>query len=138
MNMDIPMKPKAVRSCLFAVAWLLSTQALGEDFDGSKALICAPVEAIDCTPGEDCVRGTPDDIGAPSFLRIDFAKKEISGSKRVTPIEAMKNADGQLLMRGTELGYGWTIALDHASGRMAATLTDIEGVFVMFGSCTPP
>jgi hypothetical protein len=137
MKMESSMKPKAVRSCLFTVAWLLSTQALGEDFDGSKALICAPVEAIDCSPGEDCLRGTPDDIGAPNFIRIDFASKTITSAKRATPIEAMSQADGQVLLRGTELGYGWTLALDYATGRMAATLTDIDGAFVMFGSCTP-
>lgn len=131
------MKTSRLPSTLLATALLLSTQAFAEDFDGSKALICAPVEAIDCSPGQDCIRGTPDDIGAPNFIRIDFARKTVSGAKQTTPFEVTANADGHLLLRGTELGYGWTLALDHASGKMTATLTDVEGAFVMFGSCTP-
>jgi hypothetical protein len=131
------MKPLPSRAGLLAAALLLSTQAYAEDFDGSKPLICAPVEAIDCAPGQDCVRGTPDDIGAPSFIRIDFAGKTITSAKRTTPIESSADTGNQLLLRGTELGYGWTLALDHASGKMSATLTDTDGAFVMFGSCTP-
>ena len=50
-----------------ALAWLAAGTASAGDFDGSKLLICAPVEAIDCAPGEDCTKGRPDDIGAPSF-----------------------------------------------------------------------
>ena len=60
-----------------ALAWLAAGTASAGDFDGSKLLICAPVEAIDCAPGEDCTKGRPDDIGAPS-LRIDFAHKRSS------------------------------------------------------------
>jgi hypothetical protein len=131
------MKPHTFRPALAAAAVLLSAQALAEDFDGSKALICAPVEAIDCVPGEDCIRGVPEDIGAPNFFRIDFQKKQITGPKRTTAIESMTNGGNQLLMRGMELGYGWSIALDHASGKMSATLTNTDGAFVMFGSCTP-
>lgn len=131
------MKPLPSRAGLLAAALLLSTQAYAADFDGSKPLICAPVEAIDCTPGQDCLRGTPDDIGAPSFIRIDFANKTIISAKRTTPIESSADTGNQLLLRGTELGYGWTLALDHASGKMSATLTDTDGAFVMFGSCTP-
>lgn len=131
------MKPQTFRLAFAAIAALLSTPVFAADFDGSKPLICAPVEAIDCTPGQDCLRGTPDDIGAPNFIRINFIKKTISGTQRITPIEAVADTGSQLLLRGTELGYGWTLALDRASGRMSATLTDAEGAFVMFGACTP-
>lgn len=130
------MKPIPFSSTLLATALLLSSPAFAGDFDGSKALICAPVEAVDCTPGQDCVRASPEEIGAPNFIRIDFAKKTVTSSKRATPIESVAIADDQLLLRGTELGYGWTLAIHHVSGKMAATLTDIEGAFVMFGSCT--
>jgi hypothetical protein len=120
-----------------ALALLIAGTAFASDFDGSKLLICAPVEAIDCTPGEACTKGRPSDIGAPSFLRIDFAQKIIVGPKRTTPIVFMDKSDNQILLQGTELGYGWTLALDQENGTMTATMVNREEVFVLFGSCTP-
>jgi len=48
-----------------------------------------------------------------------------------------EKTDAQLLLQGTELGLGWTIALDQASGKISVTLVDREGAFVLFGACTP-
>jgi hypothetical protein len=50
----------------------------------------------------------------------------------------METSAGQLLLQGTELDFGWTLALDTVSGRMASTLVDREGLIMMFGSCTVP
>jgi hypothetical protein len=111
--------------------------ALAGDFDGSRLLICAPVEAMDCVPGDTCARGRPDDVGAPAFMRIDFAKKAIVGPKRISPILFMEKSENQLLLQGTEHGLAWTLALDQSNGKLAATLVDRTGVFVLFGSCTP-
>lgn len=119
-------------------AGLAPLSATAGDFDGSKLLICAPVEAFDCAAGETCAKGTPDDIGAPAFMRIDFAQKAVIGPKRTSAIQYMDKSDTQLLLQGTELGYGWTIAVDQSSGKIAATLVNLEGVFVLFGSCTVP
>jgi hypothetical protein len=120
-----------------ALALLTAGTASAGDFDGSKLLICAPVEAIDCAPGEECKKGRPDDIGAPSFLRIDFAQKAIVGPKQTTPILSMDKSDDQLLLQGKELGYGWTLVLDQESGTLTGTLVNREGAVVLFGSCTP-
>jgi hypothetical protein len=107
------------------------------DFDGSKLLICATVEAMDCLSGEACTKGRAADIGAPPFLRIDFAKKAITGPKQSTPIVSMDNSDQQILLQGKEHGYGWTLALDQEGGQFSATLVNRDGIFVLFGSCTP-
>jgi hypothetical protein len=115
---------------------MVGTASAG-DFDGSKLLICATVEAIDCAPGEECTKGRPDDVGAPQFLRIDFAQKVIVGPKRTTPIRFMDTSDDQILLQGMELGFGWTLALDQDSGMMTVTLVNREGGVVLFGSCTP-
>jgi hypothetical protein len=121
----------------FLAGLFLLAPVFANDFDGSKALICAPIEAMDCTPGQDCARGAPDDIGAPSFIRFDFSKKVAVGPKLASPIQSMESDDNQLLLRGSELGYGWTMALNRSSGKMVVTLTDNKGAFVLFGSCTP-
>src|SRR5262245_44225983 len=119
------------------LAELIAGTASAGDFDGSKLLICAPREAMDCARAEHCPKRSPEDSGAPSFLRIDFAHNAIIGPKRTTPILFMDKSDNQLLLQGTELGYGWTLALDRESGTMTATLVNREEVFVLFGSCTP-
>jgi hypothetical protein len=121
-----------------AAACVVATSAFAGDFDGSKGLICATIEVRDCVSGEECFRGLPDDVGAPSFLRIDFERKSIVGPHRTTPILFMEKGERQLLLQGTELGYAWVLALDQTNGRFSASLTDLGGAFVLFGSCTPP
>jgi hypothetical protein len=111
--------------------------AFPADFDGSKTLICATIDAMDCVSGENCTKGRAGEMGAPAFLRIDFAKKAIAGSKHTTPIVSMDTADEQILLQGKEQGYGWTFALDQQGGDFSATLVNRDGVFVLFGSCTP-
>ena len=120
-----------------ALLLITAGTASAGDFDGSKLLICAPVEAIDCAAGEECTKGRPEDIGAPNFLRIDVGQKTIVGPKRTTPILFLDKSDDQLLLQGKELGYAWTLALDQESGAMTITLVNREGAFVLFGSCTP-
>ena len=122
----------------------LATLALGAmghsaaaDFDGSKTIICAPVQARDCTRDAACAGALPEDVGAPAFVRIDFGKKVVAGPKRSTPITSMEKNESELVIVGTEIGYGWSIAVDQQDGHMSATLTDNTGVFVLFGSCTP-
>ena len=122
-----------------AAVFLMATcgVALAADFDGSKPLICAPVEAMDCVAGEACTRGTPDNIGAPAFIRLDLTKKVVSGPRQTSPILFMDKSEQRLLLQGTELGYGWTIVLDAETGKLTTTLVDETGAFVLFGSCTP-
>jgi hypothetical protein len=127
----------SILSAALAAAWVVATPALAADFDGSKRLICATVEARDCVSGNECFRGLPDEVGAPAFVRIDFERKSIVGPHRTTPILFMEKSDKQLLLQGTELGYAWVLALDPATGRFSASLTNTDGAFVLFGSCTP-
>jgi hypothetical protein len=127
----------SVRIGLAALALAASWTSTASDFDGSRMIICAPVEAMDCTPGAVCQRGIPNDIGAPAFIRIDFAKKIVIGPRRNTPITSFEKSESQVLLQGNELGYGWSIAVDQEGGQMSATLTNREGAFVLFGSCTP-
>ena len=120
-----------------ALALMTFGAAAAGDFDGSKLLICAPVEAMDCGPGEGCSKERPEDVGAPNFLRIDFANKVIVGPKQTTPILLMDKSDDQILLQGKELGYAWTLVLDQESGTMTVTLVNREAAFVLFGPCTP-
>lgn len=131
---------KTNRCAIALSAFLCSVNfAQAADFDGSRALLCATLEAVECLPGSDrCVRGSAAEFDAPTFLRIDFAGKVIVGPKRTTPIQRMEATGQQLLLQGSELGFGWTLALDTRNGRMVATLVDREGAIALFGACTVP
>ena len=111
--------------------------AIAADFDGSKPLMCAPSEAVEVRPGGELVKERPSDIGAPSFLRVDIANRTITGPRRVTPIKFMEKDDKQILLQGTELGFGWTLALDQRVGEMSLTFVDRSGAVVLTGMCTP-
>jgi hypothetical protein len=122
---------------ILSIAFLGTGPALAGDFDGSKVLICAPVEVSDCAPGETCRKGAPADVGVPAFIRIDIAKKAVVGPKRTTPIVSIEKSESQILLQGTELGSAWTLAIDQVSGELSGSLVNREEVFVLFGSCTP-
>lgn len=117
---------------------LMFAPALAEaqNLDGVQKLICAPVSAADCPFGEDCNPVTPRDIGVPTFVRVDLEKKQLIGPERNSPIRVLENADGQLLLGGSERGFAWSLAIDLESGDMSATLTDRDGAFVLHGACT--
>ena len=108
----------------------------GDVFDGSKPLLCATIEALDCDPGTPCERGTPEVMGAPQFLRIDFAKNEIAGPERTTKIRSMDKDDDQIVLQGYEIGLGWTLALDRTTGNMRITFARWDATFIVFGACT--
>ena len=70
-------------------------------------------------------------------MRIDFSGKQIIGPKVTTPIRLIEMDDEQITMQGFELGMGWTMTIDRATGKTSVTLTGREETFVIFGVCTP-
>ncbi len=133
---------KTLRSTVCAIlVCSMPSWVLGADFDGSKPLLCATIDAHFCDVGEICYRTLPAFLGAPQFIRINFAKKSIIGSsqgssQRTTDIRYMESSKDQLLLQGAELGYGWSVVLDTKTGAMSATLVNREDVFVLFAACT--
>ena len=119
-----------------AMAGLGSGALCAAEFDGSKPLLCATIDAHTCDPGEVCLRTLPAELGAPQFLRIDFAKKTIAGPQRTTQIRFMQTDPSQILLQGTELSFAWTIVLDREDGTIALTLVNREDALVLFGACT--
>ena len=109
-----------------------------ETFDGIRPLICATIQAISCSPGEECERGLPESVGAPQFLRIDFEKKEIVGPKRTTQIRSIEKSNEQITLQGFELGMGWALALDRVTGRATITFAGKDEGFIIFAACTTP
>ena len=127
-----------ILACLIIVGLFLAvTPAFaGDVFDGTKPLLCATIEALDCDPGVECERGIPEVMGAPKFLRIDFAKNEIAGPDRTTKIRSTDKDDDQIVLQGYELGLGWSLALDRTTGNMRISFARWDASFVIFGACT--
>lgn len=122
-----------------AIAILFSAIALdtsAADFDGSKRLICATIDAHSCDPGLTCNRSLPADIGAPRFLSLDFDRKVIIGPARTTPMRIASKDANQIIMDGIEMGFGWTLVLDSTDGSMTLTIVNSDDALVLFGNCT--
>ena len=127
---------KSIRNLVVAGLALLALPVLAADFDGSKPLLCATQSALDCARGDDCATGLPEEIGAPTFMRIDLAKKSVIGPQTTTEILLQDKSGKQLLLQGRESGFGWTIVIDQPSGELTVTLTNRHGAYVLYGACT--
>jgi hypothetical protein len=108
----------------------------GDVFDGAKPLLCSSIEALDCDPGEPCVRGIPELMGAPQFLRIDFAKNEIAGPLRTAKIRSLQKDDDQIVLQGYDMDMGWTLAIDRITGKVRIAFAGGDAAFIIFGACT--
>ncbi|KVP44325.1 hypothetical protein [Burkholderia ubonensis] len=125
-----------VRAALVTAFLLDCAGACAGDFDGSKRLLCATIEAHACDPGLPCARALPADLGAPKFVSIDFVKKTIAGPSRSSPIQFMEKGQTQVVMQGTELGVAWTLVLDTRDGTITASLVNRNNAVLVFGNCT--
>lgn len=127
---------KNIRSLVLLGLSLLAVPALAADFDGSKPLLCATQAALDCSRGDDCASGLPEEIGAPAFMRIDLAKKAVVGPNTTSDILLQDKSGKQLLLQGREAGFGWTIVVNQEGGELTVTLTNRSGAYVLYGACT--
>jgi hypothetical protein len=131
----------------FAILILLSSlvaagSASAGDFDGSKPLLCAPGEAIDCAARGECLQVSPGDLNLPRFITVDVRGKRLSGTpsggeEQRTAIQNVQSVDGKLILQGAENGRGWSMVIDQATGDLAASVADQYNGFVLFGACTP-
>lgn len=126
---------------LALTASLVAAGASAQAFDGSQPLLCASVETIGCGPGEGCAASTAEELNVPRFLRIDFAKGLVrtsrsEGEERMTQIHDMEQNDEALILQGVEGGYGWSMTITRATGKMALSVAGDRAAFVIFGACT--
>jgi hypothetical protein len=122
---------------------MLPLQSMAADFDGSKPLVCAIIEAVECAPGESCKKVSAQDLNLPHFLTVDFQKKLISGNRPnkggrlEAAIMARASQNGSMILQGAQNGKGWNLTLGKQTGRMSVTAAGHEEGFVLFGACTP-
>lgn len=131
----------------FSLCAAVADGSLAADFDGSKRLLCVPIEAMECGVGEICERSSAAALDIPQFVKVDFEQKTLSGmvgggDKRTTAIQNVRKVEGRTILQGAENGRGWSLVIDQASGNMSASVAAVapDGDrlgFVLFGACTP-
>ena len=130
------MKRIALVSTL-ALLWFAPT-ARAEGLDTAKPLSCALAKASECDGVAQCSDVTLEQIGLPGAWRIDFAAKQLASEdgQRTSPIGALETLAAVLVLQGQQNGRGWTLVIERATGRLSATVTDADGVFVLAGGCS--
>ncbi|MBB5401815.1 hypothetical protein [Paraburkholderia youngii] len=128
---------KSISVCLAILLAAAAMQVDAADFDGSKRLMCATIDAHACDPGIACTRALPADLGLPKFLTLDFDKRAVVGPAHTTPMLSVTKEADQLVMLGNEMGFGWTLAVDSTDGEMTLMIANRNDAFVLFGNCTP-
>ena len=121
---------------LSLIPYQLATAA----FDGSSPLLCAAVEAIECSTSGECTAGTPESVNIPHFLNIDFKSKKVEAVRhgketRNSAIRSLERVEGTLVMQGIEAGRGWSIAISEETGKLSASIVGNQIGFVVFGAC---
>jgi hypothetical protein len=109
-------------------------------FDGSVPLMCAATEIMECDATGECHRRTPENVNLPRFIKLDFAKKTMSGAgadQRTAPIAHFERSNGRIIMHGGQEGRAWSLVIDGGTGNMSAGVVDHDYAFLVFGACTP-
>ena len=109
-------------------------------FDGSVPLMCAAIEILECSADGECHRRTAENVNFPRFIKLDFAKKMMSGAgadQRTAPINSLERSNGRIIMHGGQEGRAWSLVIDGGNGNMSAGVVDHDFAFVVFGACTP-
>ena len=122
------------------VCTFLPVVGYGADFDGSKRLLCAVVESVECERTGECIVGPPEKILVPDFFTLDLKKKRISAEIfgqeiENTAVDSIHKFDDRVVFQGMEDERGWSGVLDKRSGRLTMSSSDSGVAFILFGSC---
>ncbi len=112
-------------------------------FDGSTELVCAFMDAVECTSEAPCSQGDADDVSLADFARINFKKKQITLLDRerrgeTTAINRIETLDDRLIPQGIEGARGWSLSLLKETGDFVLVVSGEGSGFVVFGECAEP
>jgi hypothetical protein len=116
---------------------LLPGAASAAGVNGSKPMLCALTEAVECQYETECTHGSVESMNFPPFVRIDAKAKTLTEheGERKTTVQTVSERDGNLVLQGYE-NRAFSITISKATGRLTATATGPETGFVLFGICT--
>ncbi len=128
--------------CSFMGLMIASASLFAADFDGSKPMLCASLDVLECVDGSSCETVTAESVDAPQFITVDLKNKELkldrSGRPRSAQLRNRENLNGRLIVQGvgTETGLGWTFSVDQETGKFVVSASGDEVAFIIFGACT--
>ena len=135
---------KVSSKLLISVVTLLSAGSAWA-LDTSKPFLCASMQVNECIDGRGCEAVLPEEVNAPTFLRVDVRNKVIRILKDApgTKIRSVSRIENRLVLQGAEDGNprqpdgtGWTLSIENDTGRFVATAAVLQGAIVIFGACT--
>ena len=120
-----------------AAALGMASVALGADFDGKQELVCSAGEAAECDTAALCEKVVAGEIDLPGVIHVDFKKKVVRSAdgQRSSPIRSVDVEEAALIVQGSQNGRGWSMVIERASGKLTGTIAEVEGAFVLAGSC---
>ncbi len=130
-----------VRLLVIALGVAAPGLAAASDFDGSRNLLCAPTDAMQCEGAGECNRKEVELLNMAKFLYVDFKAKTLKGtvegatSEETSSIRTVRKLDGGTLIQGAERGRGWSLIVDKGTGDMSAAIAGDDISFVLFGVC---
>ena len=136
-----------IKDKLFFLAGLCAMFTAGPALaiDTSKPFLCAAIHLHECIDGGSCEAVLPEDVNAPTFMRVDVKGRKVIVRKDAPPtkIRSVTTIENRLILQGAEDGNprqpdgtGWTMSIENDTGRFVATATLLQGAVVMFGACT--
>jgi len=136
MKRRLPLATAALLALPFAPA------GLAADLDGSKPIICAPVEIKQCENHLNCESETTDSVDMPQFLVFSVADKTVTGTRPSgqavnAKIDSVQHIDQQMYLQGVQKKLGWSAVIDETKGQMTLMVHDQGSGYVIFGACTP-
>ncbi len=127
---------RCIRIICYLSLVFCSGSVMAADFDGSKPLVCAIVEVLDCGLQDKCDRVNPEFVNLPDIFKINFTKKEMGGGDRTTSFQHTVHEEGNLIIQGTSgNGRGWSLLLSEHTGKFTGAVAGVEYGFLLFGSC---
>ena len=128
--------------CFFTGLMIASAPLLAADFDGSKPILCASLDVLECVDGRDCEMVAAEDVDAPQFITVDLKHDKLqldrAGRPQSAKLRNRESLNGKLVLQGvgTETGLGWTFSVNEETGRFVLSASGDEVAFIIFGACS--
>jgi hypothetical protein len=135
------MRTMALFSPILLLTNLLAWPALAAEEAKQEPMLCHLNKTLICSERSDCSSGLTQNLDLPDFLKIAVDQRTISGERPdgkllTTRIDNLTEAEGRLILSGSEDGVGWNILIVDSSKKLVLMLSDEQVVAVIFGICT--
>src|SRR5258706_7283474 len=139
--MEMGALKSATLAALLSAAIAVPSGVAG-DFDGSKPMICAALQAVSCQANAECKQDTVESLNIPQFFWIDVTAKTVGerdpdGQVRSAPIQSVAQSDTFLILQGTKESMGWSATISKNSGKLTVTASKGTSAMIVYGACTP-